>query len=81
MPTQEQLLQYCAVGVPDDESVDLRELAIMLLADAVASEVRDSEFHCLRKEFLRPQEEICEIFTDATQNIDIEPEIEIGTRD
>jgi hypothetical protein len=82
MPSNKQLLPYVATGIPDAESeVNLRELAIMLLADCVASEVENSEenaeFYLLRKEFVRPGGEICELFTIAIEEakIDIESEL------
>lgn len=78
MPSNKQLLQYVATGIPNEPEVDLRELAIMLLADCVASEVESNdEFNLLRKEFMRPQQDICELFTNAVEEagLDIESEL------
>lgn len=85
MPSNGQLLQYLATGVTNDESqVDLRELAEMLLADCVASEVESNdEFHLLRKEFMRPQQDICKLFINAVEEagIDIDTELLAIERD
>ena len=84
MPTNKQLLQYLATGIPDDETeIDLQEIAMMLLADVVASEVENPGedlvgIELLRKEFVRPQEDICELFADFIEeaNIDITSELD-----
>lgn len=85
MPSNEQLLQYLATGIPNDKSqVDLRELAEMLLADCVASEVAtNDEFNLLRKEFMRPQSDICKLFATAIEEagIDIDAELLAIERD
>ena len=62
--------------------VDLREIAIMLLAEATASEVEnafsnDEPFGVLYDDFLRSGAEICKTFTTTMHDagIDIEPEL------
>ncbi len=66
------------MSLNDKSKVNLRELATMLLADCVASEVESNDEFCLlRKEFMRPQEDICELFTNAIEEagIDIDTEL------
>ena len=73
-------LQYLATG-NTESMVDVREIAIMLLAEATASEVEDTDsqpnFNHLFREFVRSGEDICETFMDTMLDagIDIEPEL------
>ena len=79
---REAQLKYLATGNTESQ-VDLREIAIMLLANATASEVEspgedpEFDFSYLLREFVRPQEDICETFraTVLDEGIDIESEI------
>lgn len=78
---RESQLKYLATGNTESQ-VDLREIAIMLLAEATASEVEsaysnDEPFGALHDDFLRSGAEICETFTDTIRDagIDIEPEL------
>ncbi len=77
---REAELKYLATG-NRESIVDLREIAIMLLADATASEVENQEgtpnFYHLHDDFVRSGEDICETFraTVLDEGIDIEREI------
>lgn len=74
-------LHYLVPGSTEESMVDLREIAIMLLADATANEVEDSDFwpnfNHLSSEFVHSGEDICKTFMDTMLDagIDIEPEL------
>lgn len=72
MPSIEQY----AVSV-SESTIDLREIAIMLLADSTANEVQEpeSEFHDFETRFNRSQEDVCDLFVCEMSGIDIETEL------
>lgn len=77
MPSNEQLLQYVAVGIPNEQSeVNIREIAVFLFEDTLYSvlnsEADDISYQCLENEFRRstPFDAVVE------SGIDIKPEMQ-----
>lgn len=77
MPSNEQLLQYVVVGIPNEQSeVNIREIAVFLFEDTLYSvlnsEADDISYQCLENEFRRstPFDAVVE------SGIDIEPEMQ-----
>lgn len=59
MPSNEQLLQYVAIGIPDDQTeIEIRKISVFLFEDTLYSVLAsdtddDISYHCLENEFRR----------------------------